>query len=402
MEANEVTIDNLLTQVDDRFNKEKIKTEKTELTNVNVDVISNEDSEIQAELLKEYSGAKYNNNGDIVDNDGKVIKTVEELDVILNNDIKEPTLDDKGNEVDDNGNIIKTKEELEAGLQNQTSVIDEVYKSLDYEFLDDEGKPKSYEDNEKGFTELANDLAAAKFEDFKNNFFGQNPELARVAKHILSGKSVDTYRTYTDYSQVDVAKISKEEKLDIIRNSYEKANFDKTRTERLIQLAVDSNSVDDEVKDAINQLQQYAAQEKEQQDLEYRATIEKENKQVEEYWENVENAISKGDIGFVSIPETDRTAFFDYLSTVVDNKGNSKEMLDRLKEPVEQKLALAYLRYKKFNLNELINKKASTQRLETLRNRIAKNKHIDYSSGNVTNKGKGKYNGVPTINDLLS
>ena len=72
----------------------------------------------------------------------------------------------------------------------------------------------------------------------------------------------------------------------------------------------------------------------------------------------------------ISIPEREKTKFFDYLSKPVTKEGYTQRDLDHNGSEMDTKLAIDYLMYKGFNLDKLIDKKARTKSTRALKDKI--------------------------------
>lgn len=332
------------------------------------------------ELLKKYNGTTFDENGNIVDKDNKIVGAFNDIYDYLNDDTT--TTDKDGNVLDVDGNVIKTA--YEVAVEN--TVVNKIAAESGYELKDENGNPKIYTDDDAGFNSLANDLSSVRFNEFKQEFFGQNKELTEIAKHILGGGTVSNFKQDIDYSTIDAKTISKDEKIKIITDSFLDSGLSKERANDLTTLIIDSNSVDAEFDKAKAILEANQDKRSAERDIAYQAKIEEERARVEQHWKEVEDTISNGDLGIITIPEEDKTKFNDYLSLVVDNKGNSQDMLDAQKETKEQKLTAAFLRFKGYDMSALVKKEVGKQKMASLKERLRKSANIKNASINDANK----------------
>ena len=78
-------------------------------------------------------------------------------------------------------------------------------------------------------------------------------------------------------------------------------------------------------------------------------------------------------------------------------------MIDAEKEDEEDRLLLSYLRFKKFNLNDLVNLKAKTNRLEQLRSRVGiPNPKIENAQARTNGGQQGSPNSFPTLDQITN
>lgn len=366
---------------------------KDYLVNLNNDNLSTEDLATKKDILNKYKGTSFDADGNILDANGEIVASLDEIQDYINSD--NVTLDEAGNQVDESGNIVKTKQELD--LEN--SVVNNLHRNLEVEFLNDEGKPKVYTDDDAGFMELANDLAKYRLEEYKENFFNFNPELTEIAKHILSGGRVEDFQSSIDYLTIDTKKLSDTQKLDYIKKSLVASGMDEERAEKYVSLTKAANEIDKELPVALKALNKIEEQKKADRDDQFQAKIEEDNKRMREYWTNVYTVVNNGRIGNINIADNERQAFFDYVSKPINNSQQSQEMLDSANENIDTKLLISYMRYKKFNFGTLVQQLAKQERVQSLRERLNKFKNSN-ASIKGDNHGQETYKGDITI-DML-
>ena len=136
---------------------------------------------------------------------------------------------------------------------------------------------------------------------------------------------------------------------------------------------------------------------------EYKIKQQEEAKNLEAYWNNVNSVITNGKLKDINIPNAEKEDFFKYLAVPINSKGESQEMIDAEKEDEEDRLLLSYLRFKKFNLNDLVNLKAKTNRLEQLRSRVGiPNPKIENAQARTNGGQQGSPNSFPTLDQITN
>jgi hypothetical protein len=376
---------------------------KTLLSSFSGDVESEDNKALRDDLLKEYKGASFDNQGNILDASGNIVKGVDAL-LLDMADENEATLDAEGNEIDDEGKIIKTKEELAKDAKAKTPIVNEILQDLEYDFLDEAGLPKTYTDDKEGVKALAVDYATAMFNEAKDKFIENNKEAIEIAKHMALGNTIDTYNSSVDYSKIKVEDLSNDQLNKYIRQSYKLSNFSDERIDSMLELFKDGNRLKEEGKHALLALTKNDADTKTNREAAYQQQLIEDNNKQEQYWGGIKNTIAKGDIGIANIPKKDQEGFYNYMAMAVDKNGNSKEMTDRNNETLEQKVALAYFRYKGFDLNQLVTNKAQTMKSISLKQRMQDAAKINYSSSSPNKKASGKIatSDDVSIDDMLS
>lgn len=340
-----------------------------------------EDQAVRNDLLEEFGGTSFDSQGNILDVDGNVLVSFNEIvDKLGQEDVAQ--FDDKGNQIDSEGNIIATKEELTI----QNNPVNQVAKKLGYEFKDENGALKVYSEGEAGMAELAEDIAFNKTETFKQEFFNSNPVLREVAKHLLAGKDISDFQKPIDYKSVNVAGLSKESKKNYIRQSFLAEGLSEARAEKIVS-GIKDTELDAEVNDALTILDTKEQEKSQQREQDLIAQREQEEAENITYWNTVNETITKGDLGGFNIPDADRKKFFEYLAVPV-KEGKSQDMIDRESSPLENTLKEAYYRYKGYDVSSIIKEEVRTNRASSLRNRIKKNQNL--SSNNPTKNKGGK------------
>ena len=109
--------------------------------------------------------------------------------------------------------------------------------------------------------------------------------------------------------------------------------------------------------------------------------------QEEEFWEGVAQTMEGGDeVGGIRIPDADKSDFFDYISAPADESGRTQRDIDYSEADMNVKLAIDYLMYGGFKLDEIIDTKARTKSVKGLRDRIVRN------AGQVKNARRAQRN----------
>ena len=86
------------------------------------------------------------------------------------------------------------------------------------------------------------------------------------------------------------------------------------------------------------------------------------------------------------------------MTTPIQN-GKSQDILDAEKDTVESDLLMSYLRYKGNDISALAKNIATTNNVQSLRERMAKNKIRNANSDKGT-KPKTQDNYIPSLSDL--
>ena len=364
--------------------------------------LSEEDRTLKNTLLSTFGAAGIDANGNLVNEQGQVVLSKEALDKYI--DTGEVLLDAQGNQIDETGKILKPASEV-----NVANTIIELSKNaieqeLGFTLLDNEGKPKSYSNSVEGSTELLKDVATNATVNAVTAFLNSNPDLKDIYFHLANGGNLADYNaSNTDYTTVDVTALDRSGKLNYIKQSFEQQGL-KNAGSLLKTLEQSSDeALTQAAADAILTLKQVSEDAKVQRENEYKIKQQEEAKELETYWNNVNSVITNGKLKDINIPNAEKDDFFKYLAVPINSKGESQEMIDAEKENEEDRLLLSYLRFKKFNLNDLVNLKAKTNRLEQLRSRVGiPNPKIENAQARTNGGQQGSPNSFPTLDQITN
>jgi hypothetical protein len=282
-------------------------------------------------------------------------------------------LNDKGDAIDKDGNIFKTKEELDSlqAQEDELPLVEEILQKSGYKFTDDKGKPKVYDDTPEGLLDLANDIATEKNKVSIKKFFDQFPSVKEYAEHLQRGGTDDQYFQKRSTSWTNVKFDEKDEALltNAVVAQLMTTGMTKEHAEATAKLYKETDKLKDFGKAAYTTL---VNSEKEKDRLD-KADFEKRQKEQEDkdtkHWNNVKSVITKGALNNITIPETEREEFFNYIAFAADESGNAKADIDEANLPIEQKLQIKYLIFKGVNLDALIKNAVKTDKARSLRDR---------------------------------
>ena len=374
----------------------------TSLLSADDSSLSEEDRTLKNTLLSTFGAAGIDANGNLVNEQGQVVLSKDSLDKYI--DTGEVLLDAQGNQIDETGKIIKPASEVNVAntiIELSKNAIEE---ELGFKLLDNEGKPKSYSNSVEGSTELLKDVATNATVNAVTAFLNSNPELKDIYFHLANGGKLDDYTASNiDYTTVDVTTLDRTGKLNYIKQSFEQQGVKNAGS--LIKTLEQSSdeALTQAAADAIITLKQVSEDARVQREREYQLNQQKEAQALEEYWNNVNSVITNGKLKDINIPNAEKDDFFKYLAVPINSKGESQEMIDAEKEDNEDRLLLSYLRFKKFNLNDLVNLKAKTNRLEQLRSRVGiPNPKIENAQARTNGGQQGSPNSFPTLDQITN
>lgn len=301
-------------------------------------------------------------------------------------------LDADGNAINDKGEVFKTKEELLA-LEQQTKPFIEAYiERVGVKILDEAGKPKVYEDTEEGVIEYNKDYAELQAKNNFNAILNSNPEFKKYYTYVAQGGNPADYHNEqasswrnVKYDKTNVAFLESVATARLLKSGISEAQAKLT-----VGMYKDSNNLEafaSEAYKAFTEEEKIADVKREEK---FKQDAIDEEKANIAHWENEKKIINQGKLHSIEIPVADREAFFKYRAMAVDKDGNSQSTIDNGNLTAEQLLQLDYIKFKKLDLTKLIKAAANTQRVLSLKERIAQSNGSSLAGGGQ-GLDKGKY-----------
>lgn len=301
-------------------------------------------------------------------------------------------IDKDGNAVDSTGKVFKTSDEIKELLKTQdtsepTTVVDNILKKTGFKFFDESGNPKKYVDTEDGVVELAKDMGKQFSMESQQMLIEEFPVIRDLIINRRNGGTDQEFyeRQVTKWSNRKFDDKNESDMLSIVIDDMVAKGHDRDEAAEIAKIYRDkgSDELSKKAKAAFDSRVK-AEKDSEQQALqEYANRQDEENKMLVSYWGEVNNIVNSGELESITIPQSDRNAFFKYLSEPVDSYGNSQAYLDEAQMDKKQFLQYKYLQYKKFNLASLVMRESKTDAVKTLREKLSSNNstHIKLKNG---------------------
>ena len=358
--------------------------------------------------ITRYKGAGFDKDGNVIDADGKVIKTPEEIKVDLEKDdsvfenVSEVTLtDDDGKEVkyklnaskdavDAEGKIIKTKSELvvlmsdEGDEGGETDYIKNISTSTGFIAVDEKDEPVTFENTVEGLAarevhivkQEANKLAITEI----NSFFDKNKDILEMMNYKKVHGSLKDFATHEDYTKVVLEDSNDEQhKAIIVKAEMAKGNSE-ARAKTVADLLMQDGKGKAEAEDSLKYLKD--KQTNDQQASLDKIKVEEDVIKVERvaHFEKVAQVVSSGKVKGYTIPEFfkaklpdgtettfSRNAIFQLIAEPINDEGITR--YDKLKsqDSVEDIVLDAYLRLVGYNVDQLVTQKTNNNNVMKLK-----------------------------------
>ena len=253
---------------------------------------------------------------------------------------------------------------------------------------------EEYDDTEEGLLAMTQDVGQQIAEDQLNNLFENFPLVQRHLEYVLNGgESRDFMQAYDpqlDYNQVSFEEDDTRSQKAILSDYFVTKGHDQNFINELLTDYEDTGKLyqkAEAARTALGKMQEQSRSQLVEQQKQQRAQQEEEQ---EEFWNGVYETIdSTDDFAGISIPNREKSKFFDYISNPVTRDGRTQRDLDHSEAEMETKLAIDYLMFKGFDLSKLVETKARTSNAKSLRDRISRNEErVKSARGRQRRKSK--------------
>jgi len=295
----------------------------------------------------------------------------EEPQAELEDTDEEEELEDEIEEEDEEEEEIEEEsDDEEVESTEDSTVVSEILDSLGYE--------GEYDDTAEGLTAMTKDIASQMADERIDEVLEKFPLVKKHMEYVLAGgesqKFMKAYDPNLDYNTMEIAEDDARSQKAILSDYFTQKGHDSDFIKELLEDYEDSGKLHNKAEAARQALGKVQAQEKEQLVERQRAELQQQQEKQMEFWNGVQETIKESkEFAGLQVPEREKTKFFNYLSKPVTKEGYTQRDLDHSEAEMDVKLAIDYLMYKGFNLENIINKKAKTTATKTLRQKITQN-----------------------------
>lgn len=255
---------------------------------------------------------------------------------------------------------------------SELTIADQISNILGFE-LD-----SKYDDTVEGLTEYVRDISQEVAEDQLQQLFGQYPEVQKHLDYLLAGgesqKFFEAYNPSADFDNFTLTEADSMSQKVILQQYFQLKGHDDQFIQEMLEDYEDSGKLYSKAKIAKDSLAQVQKHQREEMFQQQQAQFEQQEREREEFWDGVADIIEGGnEFAGVRIPDRDKASFFNYISAPVDDSGRTQRDVDYTEADMDIKLAIDYLMFSGFNLEDIINTKAKTASARNLRERIVSN-----------------------------
>lgn len=258
----------------------------------------------------------------------------------------------------------ETEEKTEEDEDDQ-SVIKELKGKFGFDFEQDE-----FEESVDGIFELSRKAAAKMAETQLDEFFKQMPDVAEYAEYRMNGGDPSNYfeaaNQTKDYSQVAVTEEDTATQRHIVDELLKRQGFDDDSRKTMLESMAKSGAMFEQAKAALPILSKLTASEKEKLVEQQREQASKMEAQRQQELDEIKSIVNAGVFKGIQVPEAEKRKFGSWLFQP-DKDGKTGRNAAREQLSLEDKLALEYLVFKGFKLNEVIQKRVASEKAKDLK-----------------------------------
>jgi len=264
--------------------------------------------------------------------------------------------------------------EIEEGDEEvyEPSVVNEVLSNLGYD------PDNEYEDSPEGLTQMTQDIASQIADDRIDNLLEAYPMVKEHLQYVMNGGESNTFLESTtksgDYELLEIREDDINTQRNVLGNYLHMKGHEADFINELLEDYEDSGKLYGKSSAAKDAMAKYQQEHREQVQENQRVELSKQKEQNEEFWSGVANTIHDSrEFAGIKITDKDKRSFYNYVSQPVDQSGKTQRDLDHQEADMEIKLAIDYLMYKGFNLEDIIGQRANTRSTASLRDKLSRN-----------------------------
>ena len=268
------------------------------------------------------------------------------------------------------------------------TVVAEVLDKLGYNPED-----ADYEDTADGLANLTSDVASQMADDRIDEVLEAFPLVKQHLEYVLQGgESQDFMQAHDpsmDYDKLILDEEDSRTQKGILQEYFTVKGHDPKFINELLEDYEDAGKLYGKAEAARGALAQLQDKQRAQMHAEQKQYQMQQQADLSEFWSGVAEKIDNSEsFAGLTVPEREKEDFFDYLSTPVTREGHTQRDLDHMESDMDVKLAIDYLMYRGFNLEDIIDTKARTKSAISLRDKIGRGEETLKSARRSSRRSK--------------
>ena len=221
--------------------------------------------------------------------------------------------------------------------------------------------------------DVGSQLAESKLDELFEAF----PLVKNHLEYVLNGgdsqQFMKAYDPTTDFSKLTIKEDNTRLQKSVLTDYFTSKGHDQDFIHELLEDYEDSGKLHSKSEQAQVALSKVQAADRQTMLTKQREDTLKQQQEQQDFWSNVYDTIEQSkEFEGLSIPDKEKKKFFNYVSKPIDKEGYTQRDKDHSDAKMETKLAIDYLMYKGFKLDEIIQKKARTQNVQSLKDKISR------------------------------
>lgn len=312
----------------------------------------------------------------------------------------DPDEGDEGDQRKEKGGPETTEEEEEDGKEDEgeedpaseggeSTVVGEVLQSLGFEMPE-----TPYEDTPEGLAQMVQDVGNQMAMEQMQEVFDRYPLIQKHFEYVQNGGRSDefikAFDGTRDYDKLELSEDDTAMHRQVLSDYLTKKGHDRDFIEDMLKDYDDSERLYEKATKAHAALKKGQAEERKQLLEQQKAQKAQAEKERQEFWEGMYDAIDKTDeLAGIQLPKRDKSRFFEYISKPVTRDGRTQRDIDHAEAEMPMRLAIDYLMFKGFDVSTLMGKKKATKKVQTLKERMEKGGSRKLKSGKGPSKREG-------------
>tara|TARA_R110001592_G_scaffold83701_1_gene247918 strand:- start:427 stop:1503 length:1077 start_codon:yes stop_codon:yes gene_type:complete len=315
---------------------------------------------------------------DVIAGDGVDTVAVEEIEKPVE-DVKEQesptdelddiedTVEEEDKEESDDQEVDETDDE---DREADDTVVSEVLDKLGYE------AENEYDDTADGLAAMTKDIASQIADDRIDEVLEAFPLVKEHLQYVMNGGQsqnfMQAHDPNLDYNKFELAEDDVRSQKAILSDYFTTKGHDKDFIKEMVNDYSDSGKLHSKAEAARQALGKVQEQSKSQMVEQQQQKLEEKQQEQQEFWNDVSQTIQDStEFAGLAVPEKEKNKFFNWLSKPVNEKGYTQRDVAHSEATMDMRLAVDYLMYKGFNLDDIVKTKAKTQATRSLRDKIS-------------------------------
>ena len=319
-----------------------------------------------------------------IDND-----VVEEPESEIESELTDNTEDDVEEEQlkDDVENDVEDDTTEDSNTESST-VVGDILEKLGYD------TENEYDDTTEGLLQLTQDVGSQMAEDQLDQLFEKFPLVKNHLQYVLSGgdsqQFMKAYDPNNDYSKMDVSEGDIASQRSVLSEYFKAKGHEDDFIQEILEDYQDSGKLFNKATRAKDALAESQTKQREQLLVGQKSQQVEATKKQKEFWNGVYDTIENStEFAGLTVPKREKSKFFGYISNPVNRNGQTQRDVDHGNAEMEVKLAIDYLMFKGFKLDDIIQTKAKTSNAKSLRDKISKNEEKISSAKKTSRRSRG-------------